>query len=619
MQLLTLFAQFQITVKGWYNIGDTIRMACRKKNSLLCSVTYRGEEVDLNLRWEQFDGTGAGAPDYSSPPRSVPVPKQGRRGSLDSNMPSVRTQVKAQLHARLNNEIKMDKLQHDDVNAFLESRASRTEKAKKKKKGRRSSVDSNMPGAYSLSNRTVPTMGCVGEDLVVDNKTGQKTASDGTDDLKMKKTKKKKKRRGSLDSNMPGMEGHGQADGTVEVGVCQSNSVGMMGDRMGDMGIDELSAASADTEKKALRRKKKTRRGSLDSNMPDVPPMPTMGDTDEIAAFLNSYVPPEPLEPPSTMKSPQAVYHVPEPAVQHVITNKTAEFDGVFDVRTLYVGSLGGHSGCVWSVASMGKGRLASASEDRSIRVWSANGELECNLTGHTGPIYSVICVQDRLVTASEDWTVRIWTPSDARCKQVLNGHKGPVTCVASMDMGYGRIISGSVAKNVRIWNKYGRHEEVLSGHSSSVLSVTSLKDGRVASGGADKLVCIWDSEGKCSRKLKGNPGKVISLSLLEGGRLACVSEPRTVRIYDLESMRCKRELEGESKTRVQCVTCLGNGRIATAVDDNICLWGADGKVERYLKGHSDTVYSLANLGDGRLASGSKDEFVRVWEIPDLS
>ena len=33
------------------------------------------------------------------------------------------------------------------------------------------------------------------------------------------------------------------------------------------------------------------------------------------------------------------------------------------------------------------------------------------------------------------------------------------------------------------------------------------------------------------------------------------------------------------------------------------------------LEGHTDIVYSVASLGDGRLASGSFDKTVRIWGV----
>ena len=64
------------------------------------------------------------------------------------------------------------------------------------------------------------------------------------------------------------------------------------------------------------------------------------------------------------------------------------------------------------SVCSLGDGRLASGSNDRTVRVWAATGECVVTLEGHTSTRYvrSVCSLGDgRLASGSDDSTVRVW------------------------------------------------------------------------------------------------------------------------------------------------------------------------------------------------------------------
>ena len=74
--------------------------------------------------------------------------------------------------------------------------------------------------------------------------------------------------------------------------------------------------------------------------------------------------------------------------------------------------------------------------------------------------------------------------------------------------------------------------------------------------------------------------------------------------------------LEGHTDV-VRSLACLGEGKLASGSrDSTIKIWNIEtGDCERTLEGHSGYVLSLASLGDGRLASGSGDSTIKIWNI----
>src|SRR5271156_6138726 len=115
-----------------------------------------------------------------------------------------------------------------------------------------------------------------------------------------------------------------------------------------------------------------------------------------------------------------------------------------------------GRSGGVNSVAfSHDSARLATASNDKTVKIWDASsGECLQTLDGHSSRVWSVAFSNDsaRLAAASDDNTVKIWDASSGECLQTLEGHSGGVNSVAfSHDSA--RLASASYDKTVKIWD----------------------------------------------------------------------------------------------------------------------------------------------------------------------
>ena len=97
---------------------------------------------------------------------------------------------------------------------------------------------------------------------------------------------------------------------------------------------------------------------------------------------------------------------------------------------------------------------LASASWDRTIRVWNArNGKLQQTLTGHTEPINSLVFSPDSKTLASAGWdrTIRLWNPQTGKLQGTLEGHREGIRSLVFSSNGR-TLVSGSW-NEVRFWN----------------------------------------------------------------------------------------------------------------------------------------------------------------------
>ena len=122
----------------------------------------------------------------------------------------------------------------------------------------------------------------------------------------------------------------------------------------------------------------------------------------------------------------------------------------------------------------------------------SAAGNRNAHTTGGVNGVAGLS--NERVVSASDDKTLKVWTlarPRRGQCLHTLRGHRGSVLCVAAMPRD--RIVSGSRDKTLKVWDViHGLCLQTLRGHTGWVNCVRLLPDGRVVAGSRDKTLKVW-------------------------------------------------------------------------------------------------------------------------------
>jgi eukaryotic-like serine/threonine-protein kinase len=285
--------------------------------------------------------------------------------------------------------------------------------------------------------------------------------------------------------------------------------------------------------------------------------------------------------------------------------------------------SLAGHSDTVWAVAVMPNNQgFISGSFDKTLRLWSPDGELQQVFSGHTDAIRAVAVSLDgeMIVSGSSDKTIKVWD-RQARLLRTLVGHSGPIWSVAISPDGQ-TLASGSYDGTIKIWDlPTGRLLRTLPEHYDSVWSVTISSDGQtLASGSYDGKIKIWDLQtGQLLRSMTGHTEAVRSVAISRDGQtLASASWDKTIKIWDLQTGALLHTLS-EHSDRVVAVDFDPTGQrlVSGSLDRTIKLWEAkSGQLLSTLNGHADWVVSVAFSPDGKaLVSGSKDKTVRIWTV----
>ncbi|KAJ6576163.1 WD40-repeat-containing domain protein [Mycena vulgaris] len=231
------------------------------------------------------------------------------------------------------------------------------------------------------------------------------------------------------------------------------------------------------------------------------------------------------------------------------------------------------------------------------------------------------------IASASQDRTICLWTSNGRPMLEPLIGHTRTVTCVSFSEDGK-HLVSGSRDQTARVWNvltgqeiaKFARHTDIVTG---VVFSSPRL----VASVSRDKSLRIWNStaEREYMDDSEFSPSPLTSVAALGGNGLAVCSADGMIFTTRIVFQRGgSSQGHGTSApvgiSRESPITCIASspgGEWLITGDKQGVVTKRDIMNSRdvcTMRGHSERVAAVAASAD-RIASGSINGTILIWDI----
>ena len=285
----------------------------------------------------------------------------------------------------------------------------------------------------------------------------------------------------------------------------------------------------------------------------------------------------------------------------------------------------------------------------------------------HTGIVNYLTLLNDgRLVSCSDDKNIIIYNKSTYKPDLMIKEHNNFVSYITKLSSGL--LASSSGDKTIKLFNINGNNYEIfqiLNYHKDFVFKIKELKNNKLVSISKDKSILIYFKDNfKYQKDYRiETKGIISSITQTKENEICYLETFNKSHIYffDLIDKKIKKTISniscnknffrtfdmitkdllvvgGENKISIININiyqliriievcnsnifgfCSLNENAFLIGDDNgvIMQWKIEGNnlilISKKEKAHDSNIYSLIKLGDGNIATCSRDKSIRIWK-----
>lgn len=315
--------------------------------------------------------------------------------------------------------------------------------------------------------------------------------------------------------------------------------------------------------------------------------------------------------------------------------------------------SLSGHQGKITAYSVSPDGNfIASASEDKSLRIWRLSDGTCCKLIDINN-VASIILFHpdgENIITASNH-SIKMWNIESGTCTNLATpkekveslgfNHKGTLLLSTSgwevkgydiakkhnkrIKLNTGFLVNFSVdnlyfaeaihqSHDIRLWSiELEQCIKTFQGHSHNITCLLFHPNEKcIISASEDGTIRIWNIDSGECLLLIDNYYSIRCIDLSPDGQLiASFSADNAIKIWDFRNGQCIKTFKGQHRW-VNSLFFSPNGKLLMAAEDDIRIW--DINSEKCIMTINDCEYAKFNVDGSQIVSSSSDKSIKIWD-----